>query len=78
MARELPMLGAGRGTVAPLAAMRIGDLVIWRGRTYRLLGFDPMSVVDRRAHLEEPETGRRILVQADELEPEAPEESPVG
>jgi hypothetical protein len=48
--------------------MHIGDFVIWRGRTYRLLGFDPMSVVDRRAHLEDPETGRRILVQADELE----------
>ena len=52
--------------------MRIGDLVIWRGRIYRLLGFDPMSVVDRRAHLEEPETGRRLLVLADELEAQAP------
>ena len=48
--------------------MRIGDLVIWRGRLYRLLGFDPMSMSDRRAHLEEPETGERLLVQADELE----------
>ncbi|MGZ4354616.1 MAG: hypothetical protein ACXVZ4_13840 [Gaiellaceae bacterium] len=58
--------------------MRIGDLVIWRGRIYRLLGFDPMSVVDRRAHLEEPDTGRRFLVLADELTQEPPEEPAVG
>ena len=49
--------------------MRIGDLVIWRGRLYRLLGFDPMSVADRRAHLEDLETRERVLVPADELEP---------
>ncbi|MGZ4390180.1 MAG: hypothetical protein ACXVZL_12445 [Gaiellaceae bacterium] len=58
--------------------MRIGDLVIWRGRIYRLLGFDPMSVVDRRAHLEEPDTGRRFRVLADELTQESPEEPAVG
>jgi hypothetical protein len=52
--------------------MRIGDLVIWRGRAYRLLGFDPMSVSDRRAHLEVPETGERLLVPPDELEEPAP------
>jgi hypothetical protein len=48
--------------------MRIGDLVIWRGRSYRLLGFDPMSVADPRAHLEDLETGERVLVPTDELE----------
>ncbi|HET8606970.1 MAG TPA: hypothetical protein VFL66_08060 [Gaiellaceae bacterium] len=53
--------------------MRIGDLVIWRGRSYRLLGFDPMSMVDGNAHLEELETGRRLTVPSDELEPSEPE-----
>lgn len=53
--------------------MRIGDLVIWRGRSYRLLGFDPMSMVDGNAHLEELETGRRLTVPSDELEPAEPE-----
>ena len=48
--------------------MRIGDLVIWRGRSYRLLGFDPMSVVDPRAHLEDADTGERVLVSIDEVE----------
>jgi hypothetical protein len=52
--------------------MRIGDLVIWRGRLYRLLGFDPMSMAERRAHLEDLETGERLLVPADELAPAPP------
>jgi len=52
--------------------MRIGDLVIWRGRTYRLLGFDPMSVADPRAHLETADTGERVLVPIDEVEDAPP------
>ncbi len=48
--------------------MEIGDLVIWRGRVYTLLGFDPMGVVDGNAHLEEPGSGKRIIVPAAELE----------
>jgi len=54
------------------AAMNIGDPVIWRGRRYRLLGFDPMSVPERRAHLEDEGSGERISVPADEIEEPAP------
>jgi hypothetical protein len=48
--------------------MNIGDSVIWRGRIYRLLGFDPMSVPERRAHLEDEQTGDRVAVPASEIE----------
>ena len=51
--------------------MRIGDLVIYRGRAYYLRGLDPMSVSDRRAELDDAETGERVSVPLDEVE-EAP------
>jgi hypothetical protein len=50
--------------------MNLGDLVIWRDRRYRLRGFDPMSVVDRCAYLEDEETGERVVVPAWEPAPE--------
>ena len=49
--------------------MRIGDPVIYRGRRYVLRGLDPMSVPDRRADLEDPETGELIRALLGELEP---------
>ncbi len=52
--------------------MKLGDLVIWHGRTYRLLGFDPMSVEPGRAYLEDVETGAEVRAPLDELEPEPP------
>jgi hypothetical protein len=49
--------------------MRIGDSVIYQGRRYVLRGLDPMGVPDRRADLEDPETGELIRVPIAELEP---------
>lgn len=50
------------------AAMEIGDLVIYRGKTYVLRGLDPMSIDDRQAQLEDPDTGEVIHVPLDEVE----------
>jgi len=49
--------------------MNIGDLVLHQGRRYYLRGLDPMSVPDRRAVLEDAETGERLLAPVDEIEP---------
>ena len=49
--------------------MEIGDDVTYRGRKLVLLGHDPMSVPDRYAQVEDPETGERFGVRYDELEP---------
>lgn len=49
--------------------MRIGDPVIYKGRTYVLRGLDPMGVPDRRADLEDAETGELVRAPVDELEP---------
>ncbi len=53
--------------------MRIGDRVLYHGRVLVLLGHDPMSVPDRRAEVEDPQTGDRLVVPLAELEPESPE-----
>jgi hypothetical protein len=52
--------------------MNIGDLVLFHGRAFYLRGLDPMSVPDRRAILEDPETGREVRVPFDEVEPRPP------
>jgi hypothetical protein len=49
------------------AAMKIGDLVLYQGRSYYLRGLDPMSVPDRRVILEDPETGQELAVPADDV-----------
>jgi hypothetical protein len=51
------------------AAMTIGDLVLYQGRRYYLRGLDPMSVPDRRAILEDAETGHEVSVPVEEVEP---------
>ena len=51
------------------AAMNIGDLVLHQGRRYYLRGLDPMSVPDRRAMLEDAETGERASAPVEEIEP---------
>jgi hypothetical protein len=48
--------------------MAIGDHVLHSGRRYKLVGLDPMSVTDRRAELEDLETGERVRVPLDEIE----------
>ena len=47
--------------------MHIGDEVIYHGRRVRLLGHDPMSVPERRAQVEDLESGERLEVAYDEL-----------
>ena len=51
-----------------LRLMEIGNLVTFRGRDYVLRGLDPMSVDERRAHLEDVTTGERRWVDLSELE----------
>ncbi len=48
--------------------MEIGDDVIYNGKCYVLRGLEPMSVPDRRAELEDPESGERISVPVALLE----------
>ena len=54
--------------------MEIGDLVIYLGRTCYLRGLEPMSVPERRADLEEVETGERVLAPLGHVEPADPPE----
>jgi hypothetical protein len=49
--------------------MRIGARVIFEGRVLVLIGHEPMSVPERRAQVEDPETGERFEVPYDALEP---------
>ena len=42
--------------------MRIGDLLDYEGKRYILRGLDPMGVPERRADLEDAETGEPIRV----------------
>ncbi len=60
---------AGAADGLSTAAMNIGDLVLHQGRRYYLRGLDPMSVPDRQAILEDAETGERVSVPVDEIEP---------
>jgi hypothetical protein len=48
--------------------MRIGDLLDYEGKRYILRGLDPMGVPERRADLEDVETGVSIRVAMAELE----------
>jgi hypothetical protein len=48
--------------------MAIGDHVLYNGRRYLLIGFDPMSVTDRRAQLEDLETGEHVRAPVDEVQ----------
>jgi hypothetical protein len=56
----------------PTAAMNIGDLVLYQGRSYYLRGLDPMGVPERRVILEDPETGEEIAALAGEVSPAEP------
>jgi hypothetical protein len=61
------------------AALRIGDEVIYHGRVLVLRGLEPMSVPKRRAEVEDPDTGERLVVPLDELEqPPPPEFDPAA
>jgi len=49
--------------------MRIGDSVTYQGRRYVLRGLDPMAAPDRRADLEDVETGELIRAPVADVEP---------
>jgi hypothetical protein len=55
--------------------MAIGDFVLYLGRRFVLLGIDPMSVTDRRAEIQDPDTGEKLRVPVDDVRPadETPE-----
>jgi hypothetical protein len=48
--------------------MRIGDLLDYEGKQYILRGLDPMGVPERRADLEDVETGEPIRVPIADLD----------
>jgi hypothetical protein len=52
--------------------MKIGDLVTYDGRSYVLRGLEPMSVPDRRAELEDVESGEHVVVPLTEVSPREP------
>ncbi len=52
--------------------MVLGSLVSYAGRTYYLRGLDPMGVADRRADLEDAETGEQLQALLSEIEPAGP------
>jgi hypothetical protein len=49
------------------ADMRIGDIVIYRGKRCVLRGLDPMGVPDRGADIEDAATGELLRVRVAEL-----------
>jgi hypothetical protein len=54
------------------AAMKIGDLVTYKGRAYVLRGLEPMSMPNRRAELEDPDSGEVIVAPLAEVSPQDP------
>jgi hypothetical protein len=50
-----------------LRQMKLGDIMIWRGRAYVLRGTEPMSVPDPRAVLEDRETGEVVTAPLREV-----------
>ena len=58
----------GDGACGAPAEMRIGDLVTYEGRRYVVRGLDPMGLPDRRADLEDLETGACVRVPIRDLE----------
>ena len=48
--------------------MEIGDTLIYGGRTYVLVGLEPMSVPERKADLRDVETGEIVSVPCTILE----------
>lgn len=57
-----------RGGDAP-PAMMLGDAVTYRGKPHVVRGLQPMSVPERRAQVEDLESGRRVWVPMNDLTP---------
>ena len=63
--------GGGFSLVLGLRQKEIGCDVIYKGKRYVLRGLEPMSVSDRRAEVEDPESGELLLVPVALLEESA-------
>jgi hypothetical protein len=64
----VPSGGADAGRMTGAAPeISLGQLVRWNGRMLRVVGFDPMSIPDRRVELEDVNGGKTIRVRLDEL-----------
>jgi hypothetical protein len=48
--------------------MELGDTLIYAGRTYVLVGLEPMSVPERKADLRDVESGEVVSVSCTILE----------
>jgi hypothetical protein len=68
--------GAEPPMMMPTAAMKIGDLVLYQGRSYYLRGLDPMGVPERRVILEDPDTGEEVAALASEVSSADPPAEP--
>lgn len=53
-----------------MTEVRIGDRVTFKARAFVVSGVSPMSVTSRVVHLVDAETGERLDVPAEELEPD--------
>ena len=56
--------------VFALRQMEIGDVIIHDGRRFILVGLEPMSVPDRRAQIEDAESGELLSVPVTALSDE--------
>jgi hypothetical protein len=65
----MPRAARGMRTLRALRHMEIGTFVTHEGRPCVLRGLDPMSIPDRRAHLEDAVTGERFAAPLAEVEP---------
>jgi hypothetical protein len=50
--------------------MNLGSKVVYQGRTYVLVGIDPMNVTNRRAYLHDVASADVIEVPLDQVEEE--------
>jgi hypothetical protein len=55
-----------------LSVPKVGATVSYEGRSYRVRGFEPMSLPNRKAELEELATGARRWVPLNQLTPAEP------
>ena len=72
MSRQTAHADAASGVRPRLRQVEIGDLVTYLDRAYVLRGLEPMSVPDRRAELEDPETGELVMAPLAEVLPRDP------
>ena len=56
-------MGQAAGPGVPPCGMQIGCDVIYKGKRYVLRGLEPMSVPDRLAEVEDPESGELLTVR---------------